>query len=528
MGGRCPFFGGKGGMKMLVGDMLMAAARAFPRKPAVIFRDEVLTYNQFISLTSIITARLVVEGMGPGDRIAVISKNTPEYLALFAACESMGLVVVPVNFRLTSSEMAFILRESGSRAVFLHAEALSGVAEELVEALPGVGVWVSWRGKTPDGYQEWNEWLDTANSGFTNWSVDQKSAASIFYTSGTTGKPKGAVLSHQGQVANALVMAAELGLEREDKILLVMPLHHVGGKWLSLSAFARGATLIVESDFDLDVIGHTIHRWGITVTLLAPTMIYRFLKCDGFNVNLLKSLRTILYSSAPMAPALLEEGLNTLGSVFAQAYGSTESGCVTWFSKKEHQEALVSGRYELLASAGKPTVNADVVIMDDQGSELPVGKEGELCVKAPCVFSGYWRNVEATQRTFINGYLRTGDWARRDEEGFVYILDRKDDLIISGGENVYPREVEELLLSHPEVEEAVVVGVPDSEWGERVKAFCVIREGSSLSPQMIMEYCRNKIAGYKRPKEVEIVRELPKNSVGKILRRKLRGTDPRR
>jgi len=317
-------------------------------------------------------------------------------------------------------------------------------------------------------------------------------------------------------------MAAELGLAREDRVLLVMPLHHVGGKWLSLVTLIRGATLIVFSAFDPEAVVKSASEQQITVTLMAPTMIYRMLKTEGLDLKRLQSLKTILYSSAPMAPDLLKEGIQVFGPIFAQVYGSTESGCVTWFAKSEHERALSSAEYGRLASAGRPALGVDLMIVDDHDNAVEPGKQGEVCVLAPWVFAGYWHNEEATRAAFLNGWFRMGDVGRIDEEGYVYILDRKNDLIITGGENVYPSEVEAALLSHPEIEEAGVVGVPDIEWGEKVKAFVVLKDGSRLGPKDVTDFCRGRLGGHKCLREVQFVRELPKNSVGKVLRRKLR------
>ncbi|MFQ5850396.1 MAG: class I adenylate-forming enzyme family protein [Candidatus Binatia bacterium] len=505
-----------------LGDLLLGACRAFPQKPAIVYREETLTYAAYQRLICRVAGLLARAGLGPGDRIAVISRNVPEYLIVFGAAEMAGFVVVPVNFRLAAEEMLYILQDSGARAVFVEDGAPGEVVQEVRERALGIGLWVVWRGDRLKGYVRWPDWLESGEADLPGWPVGGEQAAYIFYTSGTTGRPKGAVLPHQRQVANVLVMAAELSISREEKVLLVMPLHHVGGKWMSLVTLVRGATLVVHPAFDLEAVVRTVSQHGITLTLMAPTMIYRILKTEGLDLNRLRSLQTVLYSSAPMAPSLLEEGLRVFGSVFAQVYGSTESGCVTWFSKNEHHAAVSSGEYGRLASAGHPVLGADLLVVGKDDHDLDRGREGEVCVRAPWVFSGYWRNEEATRSAFLKGWLRMGDIGRIDHEGYVYILDRKNDLIISGGENVYPHEVEGVLLSHPEVEEAAVVGVPDMEWGERVKAFVVVREGARLRPDEAVEFCRGRIAGHKRPREVQLVKDLPKNSVGKVLRRQLR------
>jgi len=505
-----------------VGNLLLGACKAFSRKPAIIYGRETLTYGDYRKQLLQVAGLLAQAGLKPGDRVAVISRNLPEYLVIFGAAEVAGYVVVPVNFRLTAEEVLYVLKHSGAVAVFLEGAALVELGREIRPQAPDVRLWVSIGDGIVAGYVNWSHWLESGQSEPPGWPVHENQPAYIFYTSGTTGRPKGAILPHQGQIGNVLVQAAELGLAREDRVLLVMPLHHVGGKWLSLVTLIRGATLIVFSTFDPEAVVKSASEQQITVTLMAPTMIYRMLKTEGLDLKRLQSLKTILYSSAPMAPDLLKEGIQVFGPIFAQVYGSTESGCVTWFTKSEHERAFSSAEYGRLASAGRPALGVDLMIVDDHDNAVEPGKQGEVCVLAPWVFAGYWRNEEATRAAFLNGWLRMGDVGRIDEEGYVYILDRKNDLIITGGENVYPSAVEVALLSHPEIEEAGVVGVPDIEWGEKVKAFVVLKDGSRLGPKDVTDFCRGRLGGHKCPREVQFVRELPKNSVGKVLRRKLR------
>jgi acyl-CoA synthetase (AMP-forming)/AMP-acid ligase II len=519
---------GPGGLT--VGGLLRAACLAVPGHPAVVDGDEVWTYGSLHARLARVGALLASRGLGAGDRVAVISRNRAEYLAVFAAAEVFGLVLVPVNFRLSVPEMVYVLEQSGARAVFLDGEVLAEAGGELRSLLPEVVLWVAWRGRV-DGFEDWADWLGGAPPGGGARDLGDaavpgaagEAASCIYYTSGTTGRPKGAVLTQGTQALSALLMALQLGLGREDRVLVVMPLHHVGGKWLSLAALCRGATVVLQPAFDAGAVAAGVAAHVITVALLAPTMIYRLLHAGGaVDPSRLRSLKTVLYSSAPMAPDLLAEGLDALGPVFAQVYGSTESGSVTWYSRQEHREAVESGARHRLAAAGRPSPGAEVVIAADDGSPLDRGREGEIWARAPWVFPGYWRDAPATAAAFHGAWLRTGDVGRIDADGFVYVLDRKSDLIISGGENIYPREVEDLLLTHPAVDEAAVVGVPDAEWGERVKAFVVLRAGAAAAPADLLAFCRGRIAGYKRPREVEVVASLPKNSVGKVLRRLLR------
>lgn len=503
-----------------VKSMIHASCRACGPQPALVFSEETLTYTQYWARIQQMGACLQADGLGPGDRIAVISRNTPEYLIAYGVAEVFGWVLVPVNFRLSAPEMAWILRDSGCRAVFVEATLLAASGEVLRQTVPGVCRWVAWRGSLP-GFVDWASWMDTSVGEAMAWPVESHDIAYIIYTSGTTGRPKGALLPHQSQVANTLVMAGDLGLSGQDRVLLVMPLHHVGGKWLSLAALARGATLVIMPGFDLDATCDAIARYRITVTLLAPTMIYRLLAQERMDLHQFTSLQTLLYSSSPMAPDLLAEGMRALGPIFAQVYGSTESGSITWFTKEAHRAAIQEGDLVRLGSAGRPTMGTELMLLDPNQHVVEDG-EGEICVQAPWVCAGYWRNPMATEQAFWHGWLRTGDVGRVDDDGFVYVLDRQNDLIISGGENIYPREVEDVLMAHPLVAEVAVVGSADAEWGQSVLAFVVPQAGANLLPEELMLFCQTRLARYKRPRAVRLVASLPRNSVGKVLRRALR------
>lgn len=504
-----------------VGSMLRASCRTHADRTAIVYRDEAMTYRDYWSAVRRLAARLQSSGLGPGDRIAVISRNAPEYLVAYGAAEVFGFVLVPVNFRLSTEEMAWILVESGARAVFAEGAILADRAGTLRQSVPGVVEWVAWRGAVPE-MEPWDAWLAQATNDAVDWPVDPASPAYLFFTSGTTGRPKGAMLPHRAQMALTLLMSADLQLTPDDRMLLVMPLHHVGGKWQSLAMLSRGAQLVLAPGFDLEEVCRTVFERRISVMLMAPTMVYRILALSEQETRVFSSLNTLLYSSAPMAPALLEEGIRRFGPIFAQIYGSTESGSVTWFSKSDHEMALKTGNIPRLAAAGRPSMGTEVMLLDSD--DRPTEADGEICLRAPWVFSGYWRNPAATSATFYQDWLRTGDVGRIDSDGFVYILDRKNDLIISGGENIYPREVEDVLLSHPDVAEAGVAGRPDPEWGQRVAAYVVLQPESHPSEAELIAYCQERLARFKRPRHIHFVQSLPRNSVGKVLRRALAQT----
>jgi acyl-CoA synthetase (AMP-forming)/AMP-acid ligase II len=352
--------------------------------------------------------------------------------------------------------------------------------------------------------------------------VEPDDVAFLVYTSGTTGRPKGVMLTHRGQMRSALISAFEALVQPTDRLALAMPFYHIGAKnqWLSHSLY--GCPIILHRAFRPDRFLAALREHAATVTLLAPTMLKDLLDlgCDRASVP---SLRKIFYSAAPMPETLLRRAVAAFGPIFGQIYGMTESGgpgCTL----HAHQHVL-DGPPEMvrrLRSAGQPMTGCEVRIMASDGSFSPPGVPGEIVIRSEALMAGYWNNNAATLETLANGWLHTGDFGEADTEGFIYVVDRVKDMIVSGGENIYSREVEEALLSHPKIADAAVVGAPDERWGETVMAFVVQRSGSALTPDEVIAHCREKIAGYKRPRAVRFVEALPKLPNGKVEKFKLR------
>ena len=334
--------------------------------------------------------------------------------------------------------------------------------------------------------------------------VEGSDVVYLMSTSGTTGSPRAAMLTRDGQWGNALGLALEQRLSPEDVHLATMPLYHVGGRALVLSHTLRGCTVHLHDAFDADAVAAEIERHRITTTQVVPTMIAWLLDAQPRDLS---SLRLIWYASAPMPVELLRRGLERFGPIFVQGYGQTESGpLATVLTPAEHDPGA-----EHLASAGRAVPGVEVRIED-----------GEILIRSPFNMTGYWRNPELSAETLKDGWLHTGDLGRLDERGYLYIVDRKKDLIISGGENIYPREVEEVLYAHPGVREAAVIGVPDEVWGESVKA--VVVPVGDLAPDELIAFCRTRLARYKCPKAVELRAELPRTPSGKVLKRELRAS----
>jgi acyl-CoA synthetase (AMP-forming)/AMP-acid ligase II len=393
---------------------------------------------------------------------------------------------------------------------------------KLQSELPGIQHFISLDGQAT-GMQAYQALLDAQPTRDPHIAITPDDLAYIMYTSGTTGRPKGAMLTHRGQVADAQSMLMELSLRPSDKHLAVMPFFHVGGRAVPLTHFYRGCTIAISSGFDPTQALTLIERHRLNTIQVVPTMIAFMLDLpdlDRFDVS---SLNMIFYASSPMPVELLRRAIDKFGSIFVQGYGQTESGPLsTLLGKEDHVTGGTAEQLRRLASAGRPVMNVEARVVDFEGRDVPHGEVGEIIVRSDLNMSGYWNNPEATAEAIRDGWLHTGDMATMDDAGYIYIVDRKKDMIVSGGENIYPREVEEELYAHPAVLEAAVIGVPDPVWGESVKALVVLKKDARTSEEELIEHCKTHLASYKKPKSVEFRKELPKTPSGKILKRVLR------
>lgn len=456
-------------------------------------------------------------GLSPGDRVAIVMRNRPEYLEALFAIWHAGLVAVPVNARLHRDEIAFILEHSGSAIAVTdldHAddiESLIGTVSSLQAAVVAPG-------------DQWNK-LTASVSGPI---VDREAhdPAWLFYTSGTTGRPKGATLTNRNLMMASLSYFADIDpVSALDSILHAAPLSHGSGLY-GLPHIARGAVSVVphSGGVDGDEIAALVERWPGMSFFAAPTMIRRLTGDPAVANADLSNLKTIIYGGAPMYLTDLEDALTVFGPRLAQIYGQGETPMtITALSKADHADRRHPRWQERLRSVGTARTDVEVRVVDDDDQELPVGEIGEVVVRGDVVMPGYWNQPDATAETLRGGWLHTGDVASFDADGYLTLRDRSKDLIISGGMNIYPREVEEALLRHPGVRAIAVVGRPDDEWGEAVVAFVVATE-SAAAPLIedLDRTCLDSIARYKRPKEYRFVDALPTNNYGKVLKRELR------
>jgi acyl-CoA synthetase (AMP-forming)/AMP-acid ligase II len=503
---------------MNLGDLTVRNLELRPAAPAVIFEGRTITHAEFCGRAFRLANALMQLGIKHGDRVAVLAQNCPEYMESYAAGEFGGWTTVTINFRLTAAEVAFILADSRPKCVIADAQ----FVDRLASAAPaGVQHVLTFGGPGPDLAYE--DVLGRGERSRPRVSIEPGDIAHLIYTSGTTGKPKGVMLSHHGQMQSALISALEAQVRPTDRLALAMPLYHVGAKnqWLCHSLY--GCPIILHRAFRPSAFFASLRENAATVTLLAPTMLNDLLEAERCDRQTLPALQKLLYSASPMPEALLRRSMAALGPILAQVYGMTECagpGCTL----HAHQHVL-DGPPEAvrrLRSAGQPMVGCDVRVVRPDDSDCEVGEPGEIVIRSAALMSGYWNNNPATLEMMRGGYLHTGDVGERDDEGFVFVVDRLKDMIVSGGENIYSREVEEAVLSHPGVLEAAVVGAPDERWGEAVVAFVVKRQGQDVSADALIAHCKERIAAYKRPRDVRFIDALPKLPNGKIEKFKLR------
>jgi acyl-CoA synthetase (AMP-forming)/AMP-acid ligase II len=425
-------------------------------------------------------------------------------------------IIAPVNFRLAAPEVEFILRDSAPRVVIFEQQ-YAQLLETLRPRLPGIQHYIA-IGAPPEGHapaHRYEELLTSADPAGPPLRPRPEDIHSITYTSGTTGKAKGAILSHDCVLALFAAWSYELGADLGHKILLSMPYFHIGARSQGGAMTYRGGTLVVHRSFDAREIVQTVQRERITQLHLAPTLMQAVLDLPDIEQFDLSSLRTINYAAAPMPLTTLKQAMKRFGPILINGYGQTE-GAGTVLRKHYHRPEGNPKDLERLTSVGQPVLDTRVRVVDDHDQDVPLGAVGELCLHSRQNMVGYWNNSAATIEALRDGWLHTGDLARQDEDGFIYLVDRKKDMIVSGGENIYSREVEEALYQHDAVANAAVIGVPDEKWGEAVRAVVQLREGASASAAEIIAHCRTLIAGYKCPKSIVFVDDLPKLPSGKI------------
>ena len=509
---------------MNIGTLLTKSARTFPNNLAVVHASRMFTYAEFNARANRLANALNKLGIGQGDNVALLQYNYPEMLESMFACFKAGCGAVPINFRLHPSEYAFIIDHSEAKAVILSPEFnedVLGIRDRIPRARHLITL------NEADGelllYKkllaaESDQWDDVA--------VIPDDLAWLFYTSGTTGLPKGAMLTHRNLLAMTMNFYADIcpGFGPQDVILHAAPLSHGSGLY-ALPNIGKAATNIIlaSKSFDAELVFKTVEEYRVTNMFAAPTMVKLMVDSPAVDCYDHSSLRAVNYGGGPMLAEDLKQAIRKLGPCLVQLFGQAESPMtITYLPHRDHVLDGTPEQMKRLASAGFARTDVEVKIFGADNEELSPGNMGEIVTRSDLVMGGYWRNPEATADTLRTGWLHTGDIGYLDESGYLYIMDRSKDMIISGGENIYPREIEEVLIRHPAVREVAVIGAPDPKWGEAIKAVVSIVEGQSVTAEELVAFCRDHLAGYKKPRSVDFVDELPKNNYGKVLKRELR------
>jgi fatty-acyl-CoA synthase len=506
-----------------LGQVLTAHARLSPDRIGARDLERSMTFHQWNERACRLANALLGLGLSKGDRVAILAYNTVEWVEIYAAAAKAGLVAVPVNFRLVGKEIRYIVDDAEAAAIIVQ-DQLVGALEEVGPELSVPSLRRIWfgTGRCPAGFVAYEALMSNARNSEPEVAASPEDPWVLMYTSGTTGSPKGAIRNHRGGAMLSLVTDIELSLHREDGALLVMPMCHANSLYFFGAFTYCGATTTVYSrkSFDPEHCVRVLGEGVATFTSLVPThyaMMLALPQATRAQLNL-DRVAKLMISSAPARPdakrAIMEMFPNA--GLF-ELYGSTETGWATMLHPHE--------QFDKLGSVGRECVgSAPIKLLDPEGEEVSDGEIGELYASNPYIFDGYWKLPEKTREALRGDYCTVGDMARRDPEGFIHLVDRKSNMIITGGENVYPSDVEAVISGHPSVHDVAVIGLSDQKWGERVHAVIVLREGASQDEPSLHEWCKTRIAGYKRPRTFSFMRdeEMPRTATGKNLHRKLK------
>ncbi|HKQ77056.1 MAG TPA: long-chain-fatty-acid--CoA ligase [Blastocatellia bacterium] len=535
---------------MLLNSTLRRAVRYFPENTATIFEGRKQNYRELWKRSRALSKALGERGVGRGDRVAIYLFNSPQFLEVVYACFEIGAVIVPLNTRLAADELVFTINDAECVALITD-ESLQPLATSFKSRLQGIEQYIAINAS--GAFSDYETMIarhtgdsagasaafstdfptdlapTSSNSLSTAVSSDEghpeEDLVGLFYTSGTTGLPKGVMLNHRNLWMNAMHTLTARAPEPNAVFLHAGPMFHLATFPAVINLTLNGGAHAILPKFDIKNLMEIIERDRVTSTVLVPTMINFLLNHPDIGKHDLSSLRRITYGASPMPVELLKRAVKAFPGVeFFQGYGQSESSpLLTSLMPEDHITEGPEPLMRRLASCGRPVIGVEVEVVDENERAVKPGEVGEIVARGPNVMMGYWKRPEETSQTLRGGWLRTGDMATIDEEGYIYLVDRRKDMIISGGENIYSTEVENVVYQHPAVREAAVIGVPDEKWGEAVKAIVTLKVGLSLIESELIEFCASRMADYKVPKSVEIrIGELPKSATGKILKKELR------
>jgi acyl-CoA synthetase (AMP-forming)/AMP-acid ligase II len=508
--------------RMRLHDFLDHWADARPGSEFAVHGERRLTYREALSAVNRIANAFVAAGLRVGDRVAVLSKNSIEYVLVYFAASKAGVAVVPLNRRLGVPEWKYVLDDARPRMLIAAGQYLTAI-DSIRSKLETLEHFVTSDAVGLVGWESIRDWVTDGPSTPPECLVTEESDAYQMYTSGTTGHPKGAVLTHRAVTANARQIGHALQLEPAERSLVLTPLFHASAVPSTFSCISRGGCLYIQEDFDPSEVVRALSEERISYAALVPAMIQACLVgVPDAAERSYDSLRLIYYGASPIAERTLRWAMDVFRCGFVQSYGMTEAAqSLTFLSPADHRRGL-DEQPKLLLSAGRPAMGTEIRTVDDNDAPVPNGALGEIVARGPQLMRGYLNRPEESAEVLRGGWLHTGDIGYVDEEGYLYVQDRLKDMIVSGGENVYPRIVEDVLFRHPAIADAAVIGVPDERWGETVKAVVVLRAGATATEEEIISFCRRKLGGFELPRSVDFVDALPRNASGKVLKRDLR------
>ena len=506
---------------MLLGDLIRRNGRLFPDNTAAIFEGRRFTWREFDERVNRLANALIGLGIRREDHVAILAKNCNEYLEMYFACARNGSICTALNYRLSSRELHYVIDNSEAKVVIVSDEFLDTLEDIRPDLkMPAHYIVI---GQTPEGMKSYDDLISEASPEPPSIERHEDDVVLQMYTSGTTGLPKGAMLTHRSLLTIAAGCSFGMQFQAGDCILMVAPLYHMAAGMTSLATILQAGPILLHRDFNPVAILDDMEGGEVTTVLLIPVMLNFLLQMPDIEKRDFSNIRAIVYGASPMPVEVLRKGMEIFQCDFVQGYGQTESSAVlSILNAEDHVLDGTPEQLKRLGSAGREVFGTEVRVVDENGNDVKPGQIGEVIGKGKNIMKGYWKMPEATAEAIRDGWLHTGDLATVDEGGYIYILDRIKDMIISGGENVYSREVEEVLYEHPAIAEAAVIGVPDEQWGETVKAIVVLKEGQEASAEEIIDFSRERLAGFKRPHSVDLVDSLPRNLSGKVLKKILR------